>query len=327
MSPYQYFVYGLRISTSQPVNGLPRRPFDGPPDVRLEIRGPGAWTFAPIPDDLPLDGVKRMGEQWHSLKVWQAGETVHVRYMLNGEQVDFAISAAGNRVRVIWSKDFPADDVPAFFLGPVIGCVLRLRGVVALHAGVVAIGDVAIAVLGDKGAGKSTLVGALAQQGFPVLSDDVAPLFERGEQFWVHPGYPRLRLWPATAEWLGIFSLNLPRVESIFEKRYFDLTVDPSANEWRFCEKSCPLAAAYMLDTPQDGIPVELSQESAVSGLNTLLRNTYADYVLGQSERLQQFMLLVQLASQIPIRRIHRPDNLQQLPQICAAIVDDVRSL
>ena len=68
MYSHHYIIYGLRIASNQDVAGLSSQSFDGLPDVRLEILGAGTWTFTPIPDELLLNGVKRMEEQWHSLK-------------------------------------------------------------------------------------------------------------------------------------------------------------------------------------------------------------------------------------------------------------------
>ncbi|WP_432511341.1 hypothetical protein [Kineococcus sp. SYSU DK001] len=47
------------------------------------------------------------------------------------------------------------------------------RGLPALHAGAVALGENVFALLGDRGAGKSTAVWSLLQQGFSHVSDDV----------------------------------------------------------------------------------------------------------------------------------------------------------
>ncbi len=48
------------------------------------------------------------------------------------------------------------------------------RGMVSVHAAVILGRDGAWMVLGPKGAGKSTLSGALAQRGFSILADDLA---------------------------------------------------------------------------------------------------------------------------------------------------------
>lgn len=327
MTNYSYFVYGLHIAANQPVTGLPIHSFDKPPDLHLEIQGPGQWRFEPIPAKLLLNGVKRQEDQWHSLKVWLDEDALHVRYQLTGEEVDFAISAAGDRVLVRWSEKFPADDVPAFFLGPVIGCVLRLRGMLALHAGVVAVEDGAVAIIGAKGAGKSTLISEFARQGYPILSDDVAPLFSHNGRFWVHPGYPRLRLWPSTLQWLNVFHADLPKVESIFDKRYFELSTDRADGPWRFAERPLPLAAIYLLSDFHVDSDVSITSIPGSKRLHLLLQNCYADYILDQQERREQFEKLAKLSTHTPLYSVRRPQNLDLVSDTCAAIHQNVRSL
>lgn len=61
-------------------------------------------------------------------------------------------------------------------LGPVLALLLEQRGLFVLHAGAVEMGGVAVAFLGEKGQGKSTLNAAFASAGYPLFSDDVVAL-------------------------------------------------------------------------------------------------------------------------------------------------------
>jgi hypothetical protein len=51
--------------------------------------------------------------------------------------------------------------------------------------------------LGDRGYGKSTLGAALLARGFPILTDDVVVVDVGGGQWTVHPGVPRIKLFPS----------------------------------------------------------------------------------------------------------------------------------
>ena len=55
--------------------------------------------------------------------------------------------------------------VTAVVVGSVMGCALRLQGIPCLHSSVIAVDNRAIAIIGAKGAGKSTTAAALAQRG------------------------------------------------------------------------------------------------------------------------------------------------------------------
>lgn len=73
------------------------------------------------------------------------------------------------------------------------------QGRVALHAGAVVTADRAIALLGAKGAGKSTLVATLAQLGADVLTDDLLVVDSASLQAFAGPRSVDLRPDMATA--------------------------------------------------------------------------------------------------------------------------------
>ncbi len=60
-----------------------------------------------------------------------------------------------------------------------MGTALRLQGKICLHSSVIAVGEYALAIIGAKGAGKSTTAAALAKRGYPILADDIAVLTVR----------------------------------------------------------------------------------------------------------------------------------------------------
>src|SRR5207302_1716173 len=125
---------------------------------------------------------------------------VRIVYAGRGHEAVFLLDEAGCRVWVKWNALVGLADIAALLTGPVLVCVLRLRGLACLHAGVVAIDGRAIALLGSKAAGKSTTALALVQRGARLLSDDVAVLdAEPSGDYRVRAGPARLRLRPASA--------------------------------------------------------------------------------------------------------------------------------
>ena len=109
------------------------------------------------------------------LTIWKQYENreefLVIRYTNGEETAFFVIDIDGNKVNVLYHPTILIDDVLTYFLGPVIGCVLRLKNKVCLHASVVNINGKAVAFIGEKTAGKSTLIAAFAALGYPVLSD------------------------------------------------------------------------------------------------------------------------------------------------------------
>jgi len=99
------------------------------------------------------------------------------------------------------ANNLTTEDAATYLLGPVLGLLLRLRGVTCLHASAVALADRAIAFVGSEGAGKSTTAALLARKGLAIISDDVVALVERDALFTFIPAYPYLSLWLIRSPW------------------------------------------------------------------------------------------------------------------------------
>ena len=57
-----------------------------------------------------------------------------------------------------------------------MGIILYQRGYLVLHGSAVQMKDGAVAFLGQRGNGKSTITIALNNKGYPIISDDVLPV-------------------------------------------------------------------------------------------------------------------------------------------------------
>lgn len=271
-STSHYTVYGLHLVTNRPIPALM---VESKHDINqiVHVTFKEVSQRPPPPDTNRVlytsPGIAESGEPF--FQVWKSEQNVQaylaIQYTNGCGVAQFLLNQEGSQVGVTWTKAMPFGDVITYFLGPVLGCLLRLRGCTCLHAGVVAVGQKAItkttkgmkameatkaiAIIGPKGAGKSTTVAALATyQGLAVLSDDIAAISIINNKFIVQPGYPRLRLWPKTVDLLPDLTIEqLPPVLSITEKRYLTLTTERDASQWRFQQQPLPLAAIYVLGT------------------------------------------------------------------------------
>ena len=70
--------------------------------------------------------------------------------------------------------------VTAFLLGSVLAACLQQRGILTLHASAMATDDGAVLFAGHSGVGKSTLMAALTERGYAMLSDDVTGIVRNG---------------------------------------------------------------------------------------------------------------------------------------------------
>ena len=211
----------------------------------------------------------------------------------------FWVSASGSDVWASWPGTSTPEDAATYLLGPVLGFVLRLRGVTCLHASAVEVDGRAVAFLGPADAGKSTTASAFAARGHPVLSDDVSAITEDGQGFLVESGYPCLRLRPQTVAMLYGSEDALPLMTSTWDRRYIDLT----RGGYRFHEGPLPLAAVYLLGVRQPGArPPLLRRISARDRLMALVGNGYVSYLLDRTMRAREFDLLAKLAVSVFLR-------------------------
>ena len=235
----------------------------------------------------------------------------------------FWLDREGTEVWATWPENLQIEDTATYLLGPVLGILLRLRGVTCLHASAVAFGDAAVAFVGSEGAGKSTTAAALAQHGHAILSDDVVALAEHDGSFFVHPAYPYLCLWPESVESLYGSPDALPQFSANYEKRFLSL----GTQELRFAERPLPLAAIYILgDRRSDPAPLveELAPQKAFLAL---VANTFATNTLDSGMRAKEFEILARLAPRVPIRALCAHQDASRLPELCALLDEEAQKL
>jgi hypothetical protein len=141
------------------------------------------------------------------------------RLSINGI-ADFLIEG-GDRITFRRADpDVEDANIRLFLLGSCLGSALQQRGCVVLHGNAVTTdGKTCRIVVGHSGAGKSTSAALAYQQGARILADDVCAITLDAEGTpWVHPSYPQLKLWKASADLLGISVEGLRRVHKDEEK-------------------------------------------------------------------------------------------------------------
>ena len=176
-----------------------------------------------------------------------------------------------------------------------------------------------MAILGQKGAGKSTSAAAFAQAGYPVVADDVVLVNETHGCFIAEPAYPRLRLWPASVEALFGHTDALPRLTPTWEKR--GLNLDQAG--YRYQQESLPLAALYILGerSSSDSAPY-IKPVQGAGALMKVISNSWGLYnkplMLGA-----QLKLLGKLSNRVPVRELVAHESPKRLPQLCKLLVAD----
>jgi hypothetical protein len=257
-----------------------------------------------------------------SLRISNVGQDAWVR-LIYSDGTMFWIDSERERVWAIWSSTSCLENTVSYLLGPVLGLLLRLKGVTCLHASAVAFGNYSVAFLGATGVGKSTTAAAFAKLGFAILSDDIAALSESHGDFLVMPGYPRICLWPESVEMLYGSADALPKILPEDEKRLLTLGHGSTRQETR----ALRLAAIYALgDRRPDPAPI-VEPLTARPALLSLVTDSFANKVLNREMRAQEFDLLSRLVTRVPMRRVFAHEDPERIHHLCEAIWKDFATL
>lgn len=218
-----------------------------------------------------------------------------------------------------WSAKSSLENTLTYLVGPVLGLLLRMRGVVCLHASAVAMDGRALVFVGPQGAGKSTTAAGFARQKFAVISDDIAALREEESTFQILPAYPRVNLWPKSVSLLYGSPEVLPRIMPNWGKRYLALGCD-QASEYQ--ENALPLGAVYIFGSPVAPFETCIESVSRKTGLLSLLSNTYAANFGNSRQTAKDFDVLSRVVAAVPIRKIMVQRSVS-IDQLCLAIRRD----
>jgi hypothetical protein len=241
-----------------------------------------------------------------------------------GDGTEFMVDENGERVWGSCPEPLTIEDLTTYFLGPVMGFVLRRRGITPLHASAVGLGNVAIAISGHAGAGKSTTAAALALRGAPAVCEDIAALAENRGKFFVQPGYPRVCLWPDAVEKLLGSKDALPNLTPTWDKKYLAL----DGKRAKFAERRMPLGAIYLLgERAADERAPRIEEISAREALLELVQNTYMNALLTKEQRATEFELLSRLVNRVPCQRVIPHRDAAKLDEMCELIESDGRTM
>ena len=320
-----YSIYGLWLSSDLPIPGLVAEPAAPPPDVQVWLDSRPSWL-----GELPKAGEKIWYTSPHQdahgqpvLLVWKlaGGFFLRLRY---SDHTEFLLDRAGSRIWATWPDTLTLEDTAVYLLGPVLGFVLRLRGVICLHASAVAVHGQALVLVGPAGAGKSSTAAAFARLGYSVSSDDVVPIREKGDVFLAESAYPRLCLWPDSVTSLYGSPDALSPLTPTWEKRYLAL----GGNGCQFQREPLPLGAIYLLGqrSPAGAAPW-VEALPAREALMALVRNTYSTYLLDEAMRAREFELLGRVVARLPVRQVNPRADLNTLSGLSEAILEDFEAL
>jgi hypothetical protein len=312
-----YRAFGLTLASERAVPGLVPHPdphgvdtqilFDTPPDLATRTLQCADWHVTPDGDESAAP----------ALRAWRLGNGAYYR-LRYADGTEFVLDRTGSRVWVSWEPSSTLADTAAYLLGPVLGLVLRLRGVTCLHASAVAVGSGAVAFVGAASAGKSTAAAAFVRMGHRALADDVVALTVCDGIACVVPAYAQLRLWPDSVKLLYGSADALPPLTPTWEKRGLDLSGADA-----FQDQPLPLKRIYLLQRRSPDSTTRIERAGGRVSLLSLLGHAYVNYLLERGQTRRDFECLSALVTQVPVRRLSMPDAADGGVALRHAIVAD----
>ena len=284
-----YTAYGLRIRSAL---ALPFRPWPGPPAGEADV----TIRFGPTPVALPRSLDQHRMPPIERGILWETAPGV---FLLHVPGLAEYLVTAGRDI-VIERCGGSAHDVITFLTGTVLAALLQQRGLVTFHAGAVATGTGAALFAGKSGIGKSSLLAALNERGYAMLSDDVTAVeVGMAGKPSVLSAFPRTRLWADALDALGWKSRPQERVREGLEK--YQVPVE------RFCPTPQPLRAVYIL-TPQTRPHVRIERVPLRQVFEYLHTYIYRKRLwIGLGQPVIYFRTLAAVAKSVPVFRVIRP--------------------
>lgn len=296
----QYVVYGLRISCDRPIPGL--TPLENQePDIQFhfvserplnpqenETDGEAIWYESYLRDehDQPLLKIRKN----------KLNQGYRIEY---SHGLAFEVDSTVSTINVSGAERISNTELSSFLLGPVLGILLRMKGLTCLHASAAVFAGRSLVFAGAEGSGKSTAAAIFARRGHAVLADDIAVLERVGGIFSVRSGCPVLNLLSDSADWLR-GSERTGRTEAETEKQRIVL----DGKTLRFQREGLPLGAVFILDAATD--PAQpFERLSSREALVCLSAETYANRMLDTQMRAAEFQELGALVESVPVLRIN----------------------
>lgn len=317
---YRYQLYGLSISSTTEIRYLTPANADSTIDVtaifhrqcqRQEQAASDSWEFG-----YPAFNGLQVG----AAETWKKGDRYKIRFRHpHGGLLEFILSA--NAVDVFISNDVPEIDAVSFLIGPVLTAVCRLRRSTCLHASVMAMHGRALALVGEKGAGKSTTAAMLAKKGVQHIADDVAVLSEMSGQIITQTGYPFMRLTPQVAKLCTYETDNIDKVLSVGDKYYVPANTpgcETAGPNW------VPLKHIYVLHPIADkNAANEIIPMEPATALRELNSHASVKYIADKETQKRDFEIYANIARANNVSKIRRANNLARLDSLCDLLIQD----
>ncbi|MGZ2411603.1 hypothetical protein ACUXST_001000 [Sphingomonas sp. F9_3S_D5_B_2] len=255
---------------------------------QLLMDGETKVSYGTVPHSLFGDALDEM--RWHMQED---------RFLLRTPGEHYFLYRKGHGITVERGEGSDVSEESLWLNGSVYSAIASMNGLLPIHASAVACGGVVTAFTGPAGAGKSTLVAALAAHDLPMFCDDTLVLdLSDPNRIMCLPGHKRLKLRADALQLTGASPQE--KVSETVDKFYAlpnagDVGVPLPLGELIFLEEA-PTAELTAIVGAERFVRIQDDHQTA---------HLFAG--ARQFDRTEQFAHLARLARQIRMARFARP--------------------
>ena len=188
----------------------------------------------------------------------------------------------------------------SYILGYGLSLLFYNQNMAAVHCSAIEMDGNALLISGFSGAGKSTLAGAFLNQGWKLLSDDVAMVARKDGKVFTSPAFPVRKLCRDAALRGGYELDELTYIDEDKDKFAVDCTDQFATNDAE--------VKAMVVVTPYDGDSVKVEEAKGQDKINLFMQNMFLRVLMNEmGMEPQRFFECMQILSLLPIYRVFRP--------------------
>jgi hypothetical protein len=302
-----YTAYGLGLATSHDFPEL--RATGAAPDYHVE------WDCeVQVPYGARWSVLWRLpsGEPWTLVARADGAQLVRFpRYM--------TLCARGGHLHVARRGHATDATLRHLVLDQALPLILAAQGHLVVHASAVLLEGRAILLVGETGAGKSTLAARLGSLGAVVLADDGVVLQEGSAGLEVIPSYAGLRLYEDSAAAAECLGAEIGPLAEYSAKRRFAVPRDAQSPRGPL-----GLGPVYVIDAGDEGT-LHIAPLSRRDATVALLHHAYRADLADKSALRAQFDTLSAWSSRFGGWRVRFPRRLDEVARVAAALAAHAR--
>lgn len=238
------------------------------------------------------------------------------RFTFYWDQIGRYDVTAGRRVDV-WPVPKASDELLRLpLIGVVLSAVLYQRGHRVLHASAVVVDGAAIAFVGRKGAGKSTMASAMATRGYSILTDDVLAIPESQDgNIYATAGTAQVKLWPDSFDRVASVAESSSPIYQGARKRLL--------TGRKNLQGTFPLGSIFILSKAEKLAIRSMRRNDA---LIEMVRNSFTYRYLRDQPGTATYVLEAysSIARHVPVKVLQRNADLSRLDEVTGAVVADL---